>query len=53
VTATNSVTESHPTPVATTSAQIGAGGETFNVPGNINYNEDSAIDNIIGANEIG
>jgi hypothetical protein len=53
VTATNSVTESHPAPVATTTTQIGAGGSTFNVPGNINYNEDSAIDNIIGANEIG
>jgi len=53
VTATNSVTESHPAPVATTTTQIGAGGTTFNVPGNINYNADSAIDNIIGANEIG
>lgn len=53
VTATNSVTENHPAPVATTSTQIGAGGNTFNVPGNVGYNEDVAIDNIIGANEIG
>jgi hypothetical protein len=53
VTATNSVTENHPAPVAATTAQIGAGGSTFNVPGNINYNADNAIDNIIAANEIG
>lgn len=53
VTATNSVTESHPAPVAATSAQIGVGGDTFNVPGNVNYNADVAIDNIIAANEIG
>lgn len=53
VTATNSVTESHPDPIATTSTQIGAGGDTFNVPGNVNYNADVAIDNIIAANEIG
>lgn len=53
VTATNSVTESHPAPVAATTAQIGVGGDTFNVPGNVNYNADVAIDNIIAANEIG
>jgi hypothetical protein len=53
VTATNSVTESHPAPVASTSDDIGVGGEAPNVPGNINYNEDVAIDNIIIANEIG
>jgi molybdenum cofactor biosynthesis enzyme len=53
VTAANSVTESHPAPIASTSAQIGVGGSTFNVPGNVNYSEDAAIDNIIGANEIG
>lgn len=51
VTATNSVTENHPAPVAATTAQIGTGGSTYNVPGNINYNADSAIDNIIAANE--
>jgi hypothetical protein len=51
VTATNSVTESHPAPVAATSAQIGTGGATFNVPGNINYNADAVIDNIIASNE--
>jgi hypothetical protein len=53
VTLANSVTESHPAPVATTTAQIGVGGNTFNVPGNVGYNEDVVIDNIIGANEIG
>lgn len=53
VTAANSTTESHPAPVAATTAQIGVGGSTFNVPGNINYNADVAIDNIIAANEIG
>jgi hypothetical protein len=53
VTVTNSVTESHPAPIASTTTQIGAGGDTFNVPGNINYNADAAIDNIIAANEIG
>ena len=47
----NSVTESYPSPVAVTS--LPAGGDTFNVPGNINYNADVAIDNIIAANEIG
>jgi len=51
VTATNSKTESHPAPVAATSAQIGVGGSTFNVPGNVNYNADAAIDNIIASNE--
>jgi hypothetical protein len=53
VSVANSKTESHPSPVATTTAQIGVGGSTFNVPGNVNYSEDAAIDNIIGANEIG
>lgn len=41
----------YPTPVATTSSQIGTGGSTYNVPGNINYNADVAIDNIIASNE--
>jgi hypothetical protein len=49
LTATNSKTESHPTPVAVTS--LPEGGSTFNVPGNINYNADVAIDNIIASNE--
>jgi hypothetical protein len=47
----NSVTESHPAPVAVTS--LAAGGDTYNVPGNISYNADTAIDNIIAANEVG
>jgi hypothetical protein len=49
VIATNSVTESHPAPVPVTS--IALGGDTFNVPGNRNYNADAAIDNVIAANE--
>jgi hypothetical protein len=49
LTATNSQTESHPTPVAVTA--LPEGGDTFNVPGNIKYNEDVAIDNIIASNE--
>lgn len=53
VTVANSVTESHPAPVAATTAEIGTGGSTFNVPGNVSYNADAAIDNIIAANEIG
>ena len=51
VTAIQSKTESHPAPVAATSAQIGVGGGTFNVPGNVNYNADAAIDNILASNE--
>jgi hypothetical protein len=51
VTVSNSVTESHPSPIAATSAQIGTGGSTFNVPGNVNYNADASIDNIIASNE--
>jgi hypothetical protein len=47
----NSVTESYPSPIAVTT--LGTAGDTFNVPGNINYNADAAIDNIIAANEIG
>lgn len=46
---TNSGTETHPAPTAVTS--LGAGGDTFNVPGNINYVEDNVIDNIIASNE--
>lgn len=49
VIATNSVTESHPDPVQTTS--LAAGDDAYNVPGNVDYNEDQAINYIIGANE--
>ena len=51
VTVSNSVNETYPAPTPTTTDQIGTGGETFNVPGNVNYNEDTAIDNIIASNE--
>lgn len=51
VTVANSVTETNPAPTATTTAQIGTGGATYNVPGNVDYNEDVAIDNIIASNE--
>ena len=49
VVATNSATETYPAPVAVTS--IGAGGSTYNVPGNINYIADQAVDRIIASNE--
>ncbi len=51
VTVSNSVTETYPAPTPTTTSQIGAGDSSFNVPGNVNYNEDVAIDNIIASNE--
>jgi len=51
VTVANAVTESHPAPIATTTTQIGEGGASFNVPGNLKYNADNAIDNIIASNE--
>jgi hypothetical protein len=51
VTLSNSVTETYPAPTPTTSAQIGVGDDAFNVPGNVNYNADVAIDNIIASNE--
>jgi len=51
VTVSDSVTETYPAPTPTTTAQIGTGGNTFNVPGNVNYNADVAIDNIIASNE--
>jgi hypothetical protein len=47
----NSVTETYPAPTPTTSTDIGTGGDTFNVPGNVGYNADNAIDNIIASNE--
>jgi hypothetical protein len=51
VTVSNATTESHPAPIATTTTQIGVGGDTFNVPGNLKYNADNVIDNIIASNE--
>lgn len=53
VTVTDSATETHPTPTAVTSAQLGAttGDTGYNVPGNINYNADNNIDNVIVSNE--
>lgn len=51
VTVANSVTETYPAPTPATSSDIGTGGSTFNVPGNINYNADDPIDNIIASNE--
>jgi hypothetical protein len=51
VIATNSLTENHPAPVPTTSADIGVGGDTYNVPGSTSYIADNPIDNIIASNE--
>jgi hypothetical protein len=51
VTLSNSVTETYPAPSPSSSTDIGTGGSTFNVPGNVNYNADVAIDNIIASNE--
>jgi hypothetical protein len=53
VTVTDSATETHPAPTAVTSAQLGADADdtSYNVPGNINYNADNDIDNIIVSNE--
>jgi hypothetical protein len=51
VTVANSVTETYPAPTAATTLQVGTGGDTFNVPGNVGYNADNAIDNIIASNE--
>ncbi len=45
----NSATETAPAPTPVTS--LGVGGTTYNVPGNIAYNADNAIDNIIASNE--
>jgi hypothetical protein len=49
VTAVNSVTESFPYPVPTTSIETGGAG--YNVPGAIGYNDDLTIDNVIASNE--
>jgi hypothetical protein len=51
VTVSNSVTETYPAPTPATTTDIGTGGSTFNVPGNVGYNADNAIDNIIASNE--
>jgi hypothetical protein len=48
VTVVNSATE---TPTYTAVTSLPAGGDTFNVPGNTNYNADNAIDNIIASDE--
>ncbi len=48
VTVVNSVSEA-PTYTAVTS--LPAGGSAYNVPGNMNYNADNAIDNIIASDE--
>ena len=52
VTVVDSVTETHPapTPIPVTALQSN-GGESYNVPGAVGYNEDVAIDNIIVSNE--
>ena len=53
ITVSNSVNETYPAPSAASSSDIGTGSDnnTFNVPGNINYNADDPIDNIIASNE--
>ena len=48
VTVVNSVSE---TPTYTAVTSLPAGGDTYNVPGNMNYNADNAIDNIIASDE--
>lgn len=48
VTVVNSVSE---TPDYTEVTDLGAGGSTFNVPGNLSYNADNTIDNIIASDE--
>jgi hypothetical protein len=49
VTTVNSLTESFPYPVATTS--INSGGAGYNVPGAVGYDEYGSIDNVIASNE--
>lgn len=48
VTVVNSVSE---TPTYTAVTTLSAGGSDYNVPGNLNYNSDNAIDNIIASDE--
>ena len=50
----NSTTEARPaTPVATTSITDAVAGESYNVPGGVDYNPANVIDNVIVANEVG
>ena len=50
----NSTTEVRPaSPVATTSFTDAVVGDSYNVPGSVNYNPSNVIDNIIIANETG
>jgi hypothetical protein len=51
VTASNSVTESHPAPVPVTTLDSIGTADAYNVPGNTKYNADAAIDRIILSNE--
>ncbi len=51
VTVVNSATETYPAPTAVTSLSVVSPDDSYNVPGNISYNADVAIDNIIQANE--
>jgi hypothetical protein len=48
VTVVNSATE---TPTYTAVTSLAVGGDTYNVPGNLDYNPDNAIDNIIASDE--
>lgn len=49
VTVADSATETFPAPTAVTS--LASSGVTYNVPGNVGYTADSAIDNVIVSNE--
>jgi len=52
VTVVNSATESlYPTATAVTTLPITSPDDTYNVPGNVDYNDDNPIDNIIQSNE--
>lgn len=51
VTVANSVTESHPAPVAVTSLGSASPDNSYNVPGSVTYNADNDIDFIIQSNE--
>lgn len=51
VTATNSTTENHPSPVPVTSLESTGSADAYNVPGNVDYNADAAVDRIILSNE--
>jgi hypothetical protein len=52
VTVANSATESlYPTATAVTTLPVTSPDDAYNVPGNIDYNDDNPIDNIIQSNE--